>query len=278
MMCRVLSVSRSGFYAWLSRPLSERARRRAWVGEAVEAAYVRYRKRYGAPRLAVELNAQGVGCSLNHVAALLRERGLKARNGKGFRYTARVEAKTNVSDNRLGRAFGATRPNHKWVSDITYIKVGRTWMYLAAVMDLFSRKIVGWALDTHMREGLILEALEMAVSQRETNEETLLHSDRGVQYRANEYQQALSAYGLQCSMSRKGNCWDNAVMEAFFSRLKVELIYAENYQSVEAARSAIFEYIELFHNRTRRHSALGYISPREYERRYSNLTVSTIRG
>ena len=278
MMCRVLSVSRSGFYAWLSRPLSERARRRAWVGEAVEAAYVRYRKRYGAPRLAVELNAQGVGCSLNHVATLLRERGLKARNGKGFRYTARVEAKTNVSDNRLGRAFGATRPNHKWVSDITYIKVGRTWMYLAAVMDLFSRKIVGWALDTHMREGLILEALEMAVSQRETNEETLLHSDRGVQYRANEYQQALAAYGLRCSMSRKGNCWDNAVMEAFFSRLKVELIYAENYQSVEEARSAIFEYIELFHNRTRRHSALGYISPREYERRYSNLTVSTIRG
>lgn len=278
MMCRVLSVSRSGFYAWLSRPLSGRAQRRAWVGEAVEAAYVRYRKRYGAPRLAVELNAQGVTCSLNHVAALLRERGLKARNGKGFRYSAHVEAKTNVSDNRLGRAFGANRPNHKWVSDITYIKVGRRWMYLAAVMDLFSRRIVGWALDTHMREGLILEALEMAVSQRETNEETLLHSDRGVQYRANEYQQALAAYGLRCSMSRKGNCWDNAVMEAFFSRLKVELIYAENYQSVEEARSAIFEYIEVFHNRTRRHSALGYISPREYEQRYSNLTVSTIRG
>ncbi len=277
-MCRVLLVSRSGFYTWLKRPVSPREQRRVLVGEAVETAYRQFKKRYGAPRLTVELNEQGIGCSLNHVAALLKERGLRARNGKGFRYWPRTEAMTNVNNNLLRRDFTAKAPNHKWVSDITYIKVGRIWLYLAAVMDLYSRRIVGWALDTHMRESLVLDALEMAVSQRDLAKGALLHSDRGVQYRGNEYQGALKAYGLKCSMSRKGNCWDNAVMESFFSRLKVELIYAENYKTVEEARSGIFEYIELFYNRTRRHSALGYISPHAYEQRHSQLTVSTFRG
>lgn len=278
MMCRVLSVSRAGFYAWRSRPVSTRDLRRARVGTAVEETYTAFKRRYGAPRLTVELNAQGIGCSLNHVAALLRERGLRARNGKGFRYTPRTEAMTNVNDNLLRRNFAAPAPNRKWVSDITYIKVGRTWLYLAAVMDLFSRKIIGWALDRHMREGLILEALDMAVSHRGRKRDTVIHSDRGVQYRGNEYQDALRQHGLRSSMSRKGNCWDNAVMESFFSRLKVELIYAENYRTVEEARSGIFEYIELFYNRTRRHSANGYVSPQDHERRYGQLTVSTFSG
>jgi transposase InsO family protein len=278
MMCRVLTVSRSGFYAWLKRPVSQRDRRRALVGLAVESAYVEFKKRYGAPRLTVELNAQGIPCSLNHVAALLQERGLRARNGKGFRYCPRPEAMTNVNDNLLGRRFEASAPNQKWVSDITYIKVGRVWLYLAAVLDLFSRKIVGWALDTHMRESLILEALGMAVASRQIKRGTLIHSDRGVQYRGNEYQEALKSHGLRCSMSRKGNCWDNAVMESFFSRLKVELIYAENYRSVEEARSGIFDYIEVFHNRKRRHSAIGYVSPHEYEQQFTQLTVSTFCG
>jgi len=278
MMCRVLSVSRAGFYAWLTRPVSTRDQRRARVATAVEDAYTAFKRRYGAPRLTVELNAQGIGCSLNHVAALLRERGLRARNGKGFRYCARTEAMTNVNDNLLRRNFEASAPNRKWVSDITYIKVGRTWLYLAAVMDLFSRKIIGWALDRHMREGLILEALDMAVSHRERKRDTVIHSDRGVQYRGNEYQDTLRQHGLRSSMSRKGNCWDNAVMESFFSRLKVELIYAENYRTVEEARSGIFEYIELFYNRTRRHSANGYVSPQDHERQYEQLTVSTFGG
>ncbi len=277
-MCRVLSVSRAGFYAWLMRPVSSRDQRRIEVGTAVEAAYTAFKRRYGAPRLTVELNAQGIGCSLNHVAALLRERGLKARNGKGFRHTPRTEAMTNVQDNLLCRNFAAPAPNRKWVSDITYIKVGRTWLYLAAVMDLFSRKIIGWALDRHMREGLILEALDMAVSHRERKRGTVIHSDRGVQYRGNEYQEALREHGLRSSMSRKGNCWDNAVMESFFSRLKVELIYVENYRTVEEARAGIFEYIELFYNRIRRHSANGYVSPQEHERQYEQLTVSTFSG
>jgi transposase InsO family protein len=278
MMCRVLAVSRAGFYAWLTRPVSARDQRRARVATAVEAAYTAFKRRYGAPRLTVELNAQGIGCSLNHVAALLQERGLRARNGKGFRYSPRTEAMTNVNDNLLQRDFQAPAPNQKWVSDITYIKVGRTWLYLAAVMDLFSRKIIGWALDRHMRESLIREALDMAVSHRERKRDTVIHSDRGVQYRGNEYQEALRQHGLRRSMSRKGNCWDNAVMESFFSRLKVELIYAENYRTVEEARSGIFEYIELFYNRTRRHSANGYVSPQDHERQYEQLTVSTFGG
>lgn len=278
MMCRVLAVSRAGFYAWLARPVSAREERRLAVGCAVEETYTAFKRRYGAPRLTVELNARGVACSRNHVATLLRERGLKARNGKGFRYTPRTEAMTNVGDNLLQRNFRSPAPNRKWVSDITYIPVGRTWLYLAAVLDLYSRKIIGWALDRHMREGLILEALAMAVSHREGKRGTVIHSDRGVQYRGNEYQEALRQHGLQASMSRKGNCWDNAVMEAFFSRLKVELIYAENYQTVEEARAGIFEYIELFYNRTRRHSANGYISPNDRERQYQQLTVSTFGG
>lgn len=278
MMCRVLSVSRGGFYAWLQRPVSPRERRRTDMGGVVEATFQRFKQRYGAPRLTVELNAQGVACCKNHVADLLKERGLRARNGKRFRYFPHVEAKTNVTANVLKQDFGASAPNLKWTSDITYIRVGRTWLYLAAVMDLFSRKIVGWALDRHMREGLVLDALDMAVGQREVTAGMLLHSDRGVQYRGNEYQEALQNYGISCSMSRKGNCWDNAVMESFFSRFKVELVYAESFKTVEDARTEIFEYIEMFYNRKRRHSSLGYVSPHEYEQQLQPLTVSTFCG
>ena len=156
------------------------------------------------------------------------------------------------------------------MSDITYIKVGREWLYLAVVMDLFSRKVIGWSLADHMREELVLEAFEMAIAKRETRADTLIHSDRGVQYRGHDYQSALQENGIQCSMSRKGNCWDNAAMEAFFGRLKVELIYAENYTSVEEAIAGIFEYIEMFYNRKRRHSAIGYCSPVEFEAQYFN--------
>ena len=274
----MLSVPRSSFYAWSKRPVSQRDQRRALVGQAVEGAYIQFKKRYGAPRLAEELNDSGIGCSVNHVAELLRERGLRARNGKGFKYRPRTESRTNVSENLLARKFDVDEPNRKWVSDITYIKVGRIWLYLAAVVDLFSRKVVGWALDTHMRESLILDAFTMAASQRDIKDNALIHSDRGVQYRGNEYQDTIKAQGMRCSMSRKGNCWDNAVMESFFSRLKVELIYAENYKTAEEARTGIFEYIEMFYNRVRRHSSIGYVSPCVYEQQFEQLTVSTIRG
>jgi len=278
MMCRILSVSRSGFHAWCKRPESRQRQRRALVGQDVESTYIRLKKRYGAPRLVVELNQSGIDCSLNHVADLLRERGLRARNGKGFKYYPRTESKTNVTENLLQRRFSADEPNRKWVSDITQVKVGRNWVYLAVVVDLFSRKVVGWALDTHVREGLIIDALNMAIARRRPGKSVLLHSDRGMQYRGNDYQGLLKDHGIRCSMSRKGNCWDNAVVESFFSRLKVELIYAEAYKTVEAIRAGVFEYIEMFYNRIRRHSAIGYVSPHEYEQQFSNLTVSTIRG
>lgn len=229
--------------------------------------------------MAAELTGQGITCSRNHVAKLLRERGLRARSGKGFRHHPRTEAMTNVKANVLNRDFTATAPNVKWVSDITYIKVGRTGLYLAAFwIYLYSRRIVGWALDTHMRESLILEALDMAVSGRDIQDGALLHTDRGVQFLGHEYQEILRMHGIRCSMSRKGNCWDNAVMESFFSRLKVELIYAESYKTIDEARAGIFEYIEIFLNRKHRHSALGYVSPHEHERAFEELTVSTFRG
>ena len=278
MMCRLLKVSRSGFYAWQARPVSQREQRRELVGDAVEATYTGFKKRYGAPRVTVELNEQGIDCSLNHVAQLLKEKGLRARNGKGFKYRARIESKTNVSENLLNREFEVDEPNRKWVSDITYIKVGKKWLYLAAVMDLFSRRVIGWSLKAHMRESLVIEAFNMAAAQRDYDDGVLLHSDRGVQYRGHEYQKTLKDSGVQSSMSRKGNCWDNAVMESFFSRLKVELIYAENYRTLEEARAGIFEYIELFYNRKRRHSAIGYVSPAEYERQFNEVSVSTFRG
>ena len=278
LMARVLEVSRSGFYEWLGRGTSAQAERREIIGEALEATYHRYKRRYGAPRLTRALNEAGVSCSENYVAKLLRARQLRAHNGKGFRYVRPVEASTQVMQNVLGRNFASQGPNRKWVSDITYIRVGRNWAYLAVVLDLFSRKVVGWALDTHMRETLILEALRMAVCQRGVPEGLLLHSDRGVQYRSNEYQQTLSELGIVASMSRTGNCWDNAVMEAFFARLKVELIYPENYRSIEELRPGLFEYIEIFYNRQRMHSALGYDNPAHYELPSNPMNVSTIRG
>ena len=278
LMCRVLSVSRSGFYAWLNREPSAQAARREVVGSVLEQTYYSCKRRYGAPRLTRELNARGVDCSAKYVAKLLRERKLKALNGKGFRYERAVEATTQVMQNVLGRDFASDAPNRKWVSDITYIKVGRSWAYLAVVLDLFSRKVVGWALDTHVRETLILEALTMALGCREVGPGLLLHSDRGVQYRGNEYQETLHDLGITASMSRKGNCWDNAVMEAFFARLKVELIYAENYRSIEELRTGLFEYIEIFYNRQRRHSALGYDNPSHYELLSQRMNVSTICG
>ena len=265
-MCRVLDVSRAGFYRWLHRPQSAKSRHRQYVKDQVEDTFGTYKMRYGAPRIVRELNELGVSCSKNHVAALLRESGLRARNGKKFKYTRSTEAMTNVCENHLNRDFVAKRPNEKWVTDITYIWVKDQWLYLAAVMDLYSRAIVGWAIDTQMTDTLVIKAFDMAVARRKIPKHMMVHSDRGVQYRSNRYQQKLENLGCCISMSRKGNCWDNAAMESFFSRFKVELIYAENFETIKDARLGIFEYIEVFHNRLRRHSANGYISPYQFEK------------
>ncbi len=267
-MCRVLHVSRSGYYSWRHRETSARYKRREAIKAEVEALFEHYKKRYGAIRLTRELNGKGVSCCLNYVASLLRELGFRARNGKRFKYSKPNSLKKNIKANLLGRDFKAKRPNEKWVTDITYIFVNGKWLYLAAVMDLCSKAIVGWSLDNHMTDSLIHHAFDMAVSRRQLTGELLVHSDQGVQYRSHEYQQKLLSYGCQLSMSRKGNCWDNAAMESFFSRLKVELIYAEQLKNFEQAKLLIFEYIEVFYNRIRRHSAIGYVSPMQFEQQF----------
>ena len=267
-MCRWLSVSRSGYYQWRNREPSPRERQRELVRYAVVDVYHQYNKNYGAPRITEELNELGVPCSVNHVAKLLQLEGLKARNGKSFKYQQSASATYNVAPNLLSRNFTASKPDEKWVSDITYIDVDGEWMHLAVIMDLYSRQIIGWAVDETMTTELILQAFNMAVARRQVTPGLILHSDRGVQYRSGEYHQALADHKLRASMSRKGNCWDNAVMESFFSRLKVELVYAEDFKTAEQAYQSLFHYIEVFYNRVRRHSSLGYKSPAQYEENY----------
>ena len=265
LMCRVLDVSRSGYYRWLDRPICGRERRRQQMEDLVKDTYEAFEAAYGAPRLAKELRELGHPCSVNYVAQIMSEQGIKALNGKGFNYSRHSLTMHNVSDNLLWRDFTASRPNEKWTTDITYIWVKDRWLYLATVMDLFSRRIVGWSLDTSMTEALISKAMAMALSQRTTAPGLIVHSDRGTQYRSQAYIDYLTANEIKISMSRKGNCWDNAPMESFFSRLKVELIYPKNYQTIEEARSGIFAYIEIFYNRKRRHSANDGMSPVAFE-------------
>lgn len=265
LMCRVMGVSRCGFNKWLCRPESSSKERKKLYTKKVLETYEEFEAAYGAPRISQELNELGFPCSENFIAKIMSEQGIRARNGKGFKYSKHSLSMNNVSDNLLWRNFHADKPNQKWTSDITYIWVKDRWLYLATVMDLYSRRIVGWSLDTTMTEALIEDALNMAFDRRKTKPGLIVHSDRGVQYRSQKYIDRLRSKGCEISMSRKGNCWDNAPMESFFSRLKVELIYAKNYCSMDEARSGIFAYIEIFYNRKRRHSANDGRSPVAFE-------------
>lgn len=265
LMCKVLGVHRSGFYHWKNRRNSKREHRKVQISELIKDTYEEFEAVYGAPRITQELNALGHRCSVNYVAKIMQQQGIVARNGKAFNYGGHALTKLNVADNVLRRDFSVDRPNQKWVTDITYVWVKKKWLYLATVMDLYSRKIIGWSLDTSMTESLITQAMQMAIKARGIEPDLIVHSDRGTQYRSNDYVSFLEKNGITRSMSRKGNCWDNAVMESFYARLKVELIYAKNYQSIEEARSGIFGYIEIFYNRKRRHSANDGVSPVEFE-------------
>lgn len=265
LMCRVLDVNRGGYYRWKDRELSDTSKRRALMEEKVMETFEAFEACYGSRRIASELEALGFKCSVNYVADIMKSRAIKARNGKGFIYRHHSLTMHNVADNLMWRDFKAKKPNEKWTSDITYIWVENRWIYLATVMDLFSRKIIGWALDTSMTVALAEKALQMALDRRGHPADVILHSDRGVQYRSQSYVDFVERKGLKASMSRKGNCWDNAPMESFFSRLKVELIYARNYQTMNEAKAGIFEYIEIFYNRKRRDSANDNLSPAEYE-------------
>ena len=270
-MCRWLEVSRSGYYKWRRRKPSARELRRLEAERLLTDLFNRYRSRYGSPRMTVELNESGFEISENTVAKIMSKQGLKARNGKGYKYFPDVMEHNHVSDNLLKRNFTASKPDEKWVSDITYIKVEKGFVYLAVIMDLFSRKIIGWSLDTTMTNQLIMDAFDMAVANRSVEPGLILHSDRGVQYRSGEYQHLLLSEGIQPSMSRKGNCWDNAAMESFFARFKVEALYAEDITNKQEAYSCAFEYIEMFYNNHRRHSTLGYKSPAAFEREYAQM-------
>ena len=278
-MCQVLSVSRSGYYGWRSRSASPRQQANAVLVEQIRAIHVKSRQTYGAPRILVELQEQGRSCGRHRVARLMRREGLMAKMTRRFRLTTRSKVNPPPAPNRLHAPFVVGHPNRQWVSDITFIPTRAGWLYLAVVLDLFSRHVVGWAMDIRMTSGLVCEALRMAITHRQPRTGTIVHSDQGSQYTSGECQRLLHRHGLLASMSRKGRCGDNAVAESFFHTLKTELVGCEDYRTREQARSSLFEYIECFYNRVRRHSTLHYRSPVEFEA--INLTpqeVSVLSG
>jgi putative transposase len=266
VMCDVLEVSRSGYYAWRVRPASSQAQRRKELLKRIEAAHADSQQNYGSPRICAELRAQGIACSENTIAKLMKDRGIRSKMRRRFivRTTDSRHAHP-IAENRLKQQFDVPLPNQVWAADITYIPTGEGWLYLAVVIDLCSRKVVGWAADDHLRAELPCAALKMAIQQRRPTGPLLHHSDRGVQYACDEYQGILARHGIERSMSRRGNCYDNAVVESFFGTLKTELIHHHTYATRNQARLALFEYLEVFYNRKRRHSALDYRSPAEYE-------------
>jgi putative transposase len=265
LMCRVLRVSTAGYYTWRDRPASAQQQRRQALVAEIQTIHQEVKERYGSPRMHAELQARGQSCCVNTVAKLMHQHGIAAKTTRKFRCTTDSNHDLAVADNLLDRQFEPMAVNQVWVADITYIPTWEGWLYLAAVEDLYSRQIVGWSMGERITSRLVVDALEMAVARRLPGEGLLTHSDRGSQYASAHYQRLLERHGLTCSMSRRGDCWDNAPMESFFASLKKELVHQENYRSRAEARASIFEYIEVFYNRVRRHSALGYQSPVAYE-------------
>ena len=266
VLCQVLDVSRSGYYAWRQRPPSGQAQRRGELVERIRDVHAASRRVYGSPRISAELVEQGVRCAENTVAKLMRQHGIRSKTARRFVvHTTDSRHDHPVAANRLNQQFERPLPNQAWAADITYIPTEEGWLYLAAVIDLCSRKIVGFSTADHLRADLVCEALTMAITHRRPPRELLHHSDRGVQYACDQYQRLLTTHGLIPSMSRTGNCYDNAVMESFFGTLKTELIHHEKFSTRKQANSALFEYIEVFYNRQRRHSALGYMNPAQFE-------------
>jgi len=265
-MCQVLGVSRSGYYAQRSRGQSQRAQANERLLVRIREEFHLSRKTYGSPRIHAALKRKGVACSRKRVARLMHLDQLAARKARRrIPRTTQRDPKAMPAPNLLNQDFSSPAPDRKWVSDITYIDTAEGWLYLASVLDLFSRRVVGWAMDEHMEASLVQQAWNMAVSQRQPSADLLHHSDQGSQYTSDLYQHALAAQHCQVSMSRPGNCFDNAAMESFFSTLKSECA-DQQFDTRSQARTAIFEYIEAWYNRQRLHSSLGYFSPVEFER------------
>jgi len=264
-MCKVLEVSRSGYYAWRGRPPSKREMANRRLFKKIAHVYNESGGTYGSPRIYRTLKRQGIACSENRVARLMRLRGLRAKQERTFKATTRRNKAHPVAPNRLKRDFEADRPNRKWLSDITYIPTAEGWLYLAAVLDVFSRRIVGWAMSDRMTTDLTIRALKMALEHRAIEPGLVHHSDQGSQYTAEDYQQLLKDWGIEVSMNGKGSWYDNAPMESFFGTLKTERVHHCAYRTRNEGRTDVFYYIEAFYNRRRLHSALGYFSPVVYE-------------
>jgi putative transposase len=265
LLCQALEVSPAGYYAWRHRPASARQQRHGALLVEIRAIHAEFQARYGSPRVHAELVARGRGCCVNTVAKLMREDGIRAKTARKFRCTTDSDHDLPVADNLLGRQFDPEAPNEAWVADITYVPTRQGWLYLAAVEDLYSRRVVGWSLAERLESRLVVDALELAVQRRLPGEGLLAHSDRGSQYASDHYQSLLARHGITCSMSRRADCWDNAPVESFFASLKKELVHGADFATRAQARAAVVEYIEVFYNTRRRHSSLGYVSPAEYE-------------
>jgi putative transposase len=266
-MCEVLDVSRSGFYEWLKRPLSARAEQDARLLGAIRQSVAQSDATYGYRRVWRDLLGWGYECGRDRTARLMRYAGLYGRRRRRYSPADRgVRCEHFIARNLLERRFGASKPNKQWVADFTYLWTAEGWLFVAVVLDLYSRRVVGWSMSSSMTAQLVTDALTMALWRRGTPKELLHHSDQGSQYTSEQFQKLLGAHGITCSMSRRGDCWDNAAMESFFSSLKTERTSRRNYRSRDEARADVFDYIERFYNQQRRHSTLGYVSPVEFER------------
>lgn len=270
-LCRALGVSRQGFYAHLKRQRTPRAAREQELQAQVQRIHAESRGTYGSPRVHGELRRRGIKVGKRRVERAMRSQGLAGRTPRRWRVTTRSNPAHAKAPNTLARDFAAERPNTRWVTDITYVWTAEGWCYLAAVLDLFSRAVVGWSLDTSLATALPLRALRNAVQRRRPPVGLLHHSDQGCQYTSEVYREELARHGIMASMSRRGNCWDNAVAESFFSTLKTELLHRKSWRSREELHAALFDYIEVFYNRRRIHSTLGYKTPAEVEDRYGRV-------
>lgn len=260
-MCQTMKVSRSGYYAFLKRPESNRSKRQRDILERIKVIHKENHEIYGAPSITAELNDTGTHVSRGMVARLMRKNGLRSKIRKKYKATTDSNHNLPVAENILNRDFGTDARGKKWVSDITYIGTDEGWLYLAGILDLFDGAIVGWSMDSRMNKTLVIDTLAEACRRRKPQPGLLLHSDRGSQYCSKEYQKELKNRKIVCSMSRKGNCWDNAPMESFWGKLKTEWLYGKRFRTREEAKQAVFEYIELFYNRKRRRSVIGFIPP-----------------
>ena len=264
-MCRIIEASRSGYYRWKIQPQSDRQKENDKILDEIKESHKNSKRAYGSPRITVDLQARGTKCGENRVARLMKVHGIVGKAKKKFKATTNSKHTLPVAENLLNQNFTAEKPNTTWVSDITYIPTAEGWLYLAVILDLYSRQIVGWAMSDRLTSGFVVKALYQAIGRRHPAVGCMLHSDRGIQYASKDFRDVLSAYGFIQSMSRKGNCYDNAVAESFFHTLKIEHVYDHRYETRTDARQSIFEYIEMFYNRTRRHSTLGYKSPVSFE-------------